>query len=227
MTWYSKNSLHQRIKPTYLKRVVVFLIPSIGCGILITAIVFFIIARATDHLIYDDIESLPHTQIALIPGASVSKEGVLSPVLKDRADAAIAVYRAGKVDKIVVSGDNSTTTYNEVNPIKNYLLYFGIPEEDVFLDYAGFDTYSSMYRARDIFLVGSTTVISQSFHLPRAVYIGQHLGIATYGFNADDGHYLYKNYVREWLANIKAVINLALHTKPKYLGKKVPVTGTQ
>jgi len=168
--------------------------------------------------------SIPHTQTALILGSSVSDEGKLSPVLKDRANAAIILYNAGKVKTILISGDNSTTTYNEVNPVKTYLITQGIPEITIFLDYAGFDTYSSMYRARDIFLVGSTTIVSQSFHLPRAVYIAQNLGITAYGFNADDGHYLLRNYLRELFANVKAIGNLTFHTRPKYLGEIVPLT---
>ena len=175
--------------------------------------------------IYSDLSALPKTQTALILGASVSKDGTLSPILQDRASAAVDIYNAHKVKRILVSGDNSTTTYNEVNPVKTYLVFHGVPAEDVFLDYAGFDTYSSMYRARDIFLVGSTTIVSQSFHLPRAVFIARNLTIDAYGYSADDGHYLLRNYIREWLANGKAVYNLLLSTKPKYLGETIPVKG--
>ncbi len=200
---------------------------AISCSIIITIAAFLIIRTQTNPYIYDTIESLPHAETALILGASVSEDGVLSAILKDRANAAITIYNVHKVEKIIVSGDNSTTTYNEVNPVKNYLVEHGIPPEIIFLDYAGFDTYSSMYRARDIFLVASTTIISQSFHLPRAVFIARNLTIPAYGFNADDGHYLLRNYVREWLANIKAVWNLVAGTKPKYLGKVVPVQGKE
>lgn len=189
--------------------------------------IFLIIKIQTSAYIYNDVASLPHTQTALILGASVGHDGTLSPILEDRAAAAVSIYKAHKVERIIVSGDNSTTTYNEVNPVKTYLVDNGIPPEIIFLDYAGFDTYSSMYRARDIFLVGSTTIVSQSFHLPRAIFIARHLTIIAYGYNADDGHYLLRNYIREWLANIKAVYNLAVSTQPKYLGKVVPVVGKE
>ena len=200
----------------------------IVCSIIIGTITIFLVIRTqTSPHIYNNVESLPHTETALILGASVFEDGTLSSVLKDRANAAIIIYKAHKVEKIIVSGDNSTTTYNEVNPVKNYLVEHGISPDVVFLDYAGFDTYSSIYRARDIFLVASTTIVSQSFHLPRAVFIAQHLGVTAYGFNADDGHYLLSNYIRELLANIKAVWNLTTRTKPKYLGKIVPVQGEE
>ena len=140
-------------------------------------------------------------------------------------DTAIALYRAGKVSKILVSGDNSTVSYNEVNPVRTYLILKGIPDEDIFLDHAGFDTYSSMYRARDIFGVTSILVTTQSFHLPRALFIAHRLGIKAYGVNADAGRILFRNYVREALADEKAVLDLMLFRKPKYLGEKIPITG--
>ncbi|MCR4306378.1 MAG: YdcF family protein, partial [Candidatus Yonathbacteria bacterium] len=97
--------------------------------------------------------------------------------------------------------------------------------QDIFLDHAGFDTYSTMYRARDIFGVTSVLIATQSFHLPRAVFIARRLGIVAYGVNADVGHMLFRNYVREALANEKAVLNLIFHRKPKYLGDTIPIMG--
>ena len=195
---------------------------AIICSILLATV--GIIKKESKPYIYQDKDLIPHTDTALIPGASVSLDGVMSPVLKDRANAAIVLYNNQKVNTILISGDNSTTTYNEVSPVKLYLIAYGIPEENIYLDYAGFDTYSTMYRARDIFLVKNMTVVTQSFHLPRAVYLARHLGITAYGYDANDGHYLLKNYIREWFADVKAMINLLVNTKPKYLGKIVPVS---
>lgn len=174
---------------------------------------------------YNDASLVPATETALIPGAAVSSEGVLSPIFLDRVDTAIGLYKAQKVSKILVSGDNSTIDHNEVNPVRLYLMSKGIPEQDIFLDHAGFDTYSSMYRARDIFKVSSIIIVTQSFHLPRAVFIARELGIEAYGFDADEGHILLRNYVREVFANEKAVLNLLFHRQPKFLGKTVPITG--
>ncbi len=186
---------------------------------------YFTIYFSTKSYIYDAVTEIPSAQAALIPGAAIFEDGALSSIFLDRVDKAIELYNAGKVSKILVSGDNSTVSHNEVNPVRLYLISKNIPDEDIFLDHAGFDTYSSMYRARDIFGVTSLIVSTQSFHLPRAVFIAHRLGIEAYGVNADVGHMLFRNYIRELLANVKAVFNLVLHTKPKYLGEKIPITG--
>ena len=190
--------------------------------ILVTNIVFYL---GTKSYIYNNFTQAPNTEVALIPGAAIYKDGSLSAVFRDRVDMAIKLYEAKKVTKILVSGDNSTDSHNEVNPVRLYLLSKGIPDQDIFLDHAGFDTYSSMYRARDIFGVTSITITTQSFHLPRSVFIARRLGIQTYGVNADVTHIRFRNYVREMLADEKAVLDLVFGRKPKYLGDKIPITG--
>ncbi len=179
----------------------------------------------TGPYIYQSVAEAPDAEVALIPGAAILPNGGLSPIFQDRADMAIQLYKAKKVLKILVSGDNSTVSHNEVNPVRNYLLLKGIPDQDIFLDHAGFDTYSTMYRARDIFGVTSMLIATQSFHLPRAVFIARALGINAYGVNADNGPSLLQNYFREVFADEKAVFDLVFHTKPKYLGNQIPVTG--
>ena len=196
-------------------------------GILLALIVITnaIIYLSTKSYMYAGAKDAPNAQAAVIPGAAVLKNGALSPIFKDRVDAAIGLYRENKVSKILVSGDNSTVSYNEVNPVRNYLLEKGVPDRDIFLDHAGFDTYSTMYRARDIFGIASMLIATQSFHLPRAVFIARNLGITAYGVNADNGASLLRNYIREALANVKAMLNLMLDRKPKYLGEKIPIAG--
>lgn len=179
----------------------------------------------TKAYIYDDAMNAPNAQTALVPGAAVFRDGTLSPVFTDRVDMAVTLYEAKKVSKILVSGDNSTESHNEVNPARLYLLNKGVPDQDIFLDHAGFDTYSTMYRARDIFGVSSILITTQSFHLPRAVFIARQLGIEAYGVNADVGRILFRNYVREVFANEKAALDLIFNTKPKYLGERIPITG--
>lgn len=179
----------------------------------------------TRAYIFDEAADAPLAQAVLIPGAAVSAAGELTPIFIDRVDLAIALYEANKVSKILVSGDNSTLSYNEVSPVRTYLLNNGIPEADIFLDHAGFDTYSSMYRARDIFGVTSVLISTQEFHLPRAVFIARKLGIEAYGVNADLGYIFKRNYVREVLANEKAMLDLFLGRTPKFLGEQVPING--
>jgi len=180
---------------------------------------------ASRPYIYDDAQAMLQAEVAIVPGAAVLGNAVPAPIFADRADAAIALYKAGKVSKILVSGDNSAVSHNEVNPARRYLLERGIPDQDIFLDHAGFDTYSSMYRARAIFGVSSAVITTQSFHLPRAVFIARRMGIDAYGMNADLGHILLRNYLREVLANEKALLDLALRRTPKYLGDPIPITG--
>ena len=194
-----------------------------GICLVLLALSFLLINLETQSHRYNELALVPHASVALIPGAAILRDGSLSPVLKDRVDAALRLYQAGKADNILVSGDNGTTTYNEVNPVRIYLVESGVPFERIYLDHAGFDTYSSMYRAKEIFRVGSTTIITQSFHLPRAVYVARHIGIIAYGYNADNGHYLRKNYIREWFADVKTLLDLSREREPKYLGDIIPI----
>ena len=106
-----------------------------------------------------------------------------------------------------------------------YLIGKGIPDQDIFLDHAGFDTYSTMYRARYIFGLSSALITTQSFHLPRAVFIARKLGMNAHGVNADVGNEFFRNYAHEMLADEKAVLDLFVHRKPRYLGDKIPITG--
>ncbi len=200
---------------------------AIGCGatfalIFVTNSVIWIGSRP---YLYASVESAPNAQTALIPGAAILESGAPSKIFLQRVDVAIELYRAGKVSKILVSGDNSTATYNEVNPVRHYLLQQGIPDEDIFLDHAGFDTYSSMYRARDIFGVTSILITTQAFHLPRAVFLARALGITAHGVRAGAAVSSWNNYLREVFANEKAMFYVVFHLKPKYLGDKIPITG--
>ena len=167
---------------------------------------------------------VPATEVAMILGASVYR-GRPSPILAERADAAIALYKADKVSKILVTGDNGALSYDEVTPVRKYLLNAGIPSQDIFLDHAGFDTYSSMYRAREVFLVQSLTIVTQDFHLPRALWIARHLGLEAYGVVAEGGEHSPYDYIREIPASIKAIVNVLTDRQPKYLGPTLPLSG--
>jgi SanA protein len=196
---------------------------ALGIGaiaILIVGINLFVHAK-TSAYIFDLITDTPNVPVVLIPGAAILRDGSISPVFRDRVDTAMDLYRAKKAQKILVSGDNSSVSHNEVDPVRLYLLNKGLPEKDIFLDHAGFDTYSTMYRARDIFGVTSVIVSSQSFHLPRAIFIARSLGIDAYGMSADKGHILVQNYIREVFADEKAAFDLLTGRKPKYLGDKI------
>jgi SanA protein len=207
---------------------IAWLVVSRGTAFLFVTItlIFLLVNIEASRFVKDDIDNLDPAHTAIVLGAMVKENGTLSLPLKDRVDTAIALYRAGKVDRILVSGDDGTVNYNEVNPSRDYLLERGVPSSVIFLDHAGFDTYSSMYRARDIFLVDTAIIVTQSFHLPRAVFIARRLGLDAQGMTADKRDYHVRNYMREVLADVKAVANLIFHRKPKYLGEEIPITGS-
>jgi SanA protein len=192
------------------------------CGLLALLIPITMRISVSKYLYTSDF-AIPQTQVAIVPGASV-ENGVPSPVLAARADAAIKLFQDGKVSKILVTGDNAEESYDEVNPVQKYLLAAGIPAQDIFLDHAGFDTYSSMYRAKVIFDATSATVVTQDFHVPRAVFIARALGMQAYGYDAGGPSSIW-DYVREIPASSKALLDIIDHRVPQYLGMPYPLSG--
>jgi len=149
--------------------------------------------------------------------------------LANRLDKAIEVYNLGHTKKILVSGDHGESSYDEVNVMRNYLLEKGIPKDDIFMDHAGFSTYDSMYRARSVFKARSAIVVTQKLHLRRALYIGDKMGIAVTGVEAENSTAKSTAFqsVREYPARVKAFLQCEiLHSKPKYLGEVIPITGS-
>jgi len=167
-----------------------------------------------------------HKQAALVLGARVYSDRRLSGIFQDRIDTAIYLYNNKKVDKIIISGDHGQDNYDEVNVAKDYLLSKNIKNEDIFLDHAGFDTYDSIYRAKEIFQAQSLVVVTQNFHLKRALYIANNLDMDVCGYSSDLHRYYGENkrQAREVLAKVKAWFNVAFNSKPKFLGDKIPLT---
>lgn len=209
------------------KKIAVVLGLVIGLALAAIFLINLNINLKTKQYIFTDTGKVPKTEVALMLGAKVFTDGRLSDMLRDRADMAIELYKGGKVSKILMSGDHGTKEYDEVNAVKKYLLEKGISGNDIFLDYAGFDTYDSMYRAKEIFQAQTVVIISQNFHLPRAVYIGRSLGLEAYGVSADTHVYggIENNKNREILADVKAFWDVNLLVKPKFLGEPIPLSG--
>lgn len=184
-----------------------------------------LISSQSQAYIFSEIEKTPGSQTVLVLGASVYSNKYMSAMLEDRAKAALEIYQKGKAKKILVSGDNRSDDYNEVIVVQKYLLEQGVPKQDIYLDYAGFDTYDSLYRARDIFKVKNIIIVTQGFHLPRALYIARSLGIDAVGFKVDSRKYqnIEYNILREKLANIKAFFDVVLKAKPTFLGEAIPI----
>lgn len=167
-------------------------------------------------------------QAALVLGARVWESGEMSDIFKDRAKTALNLYNEGKVTKILVSGDHGQKDYDEVNAAKKYLLENNVKGEDIFLDHAGFDTYDSLYRAREIFQADSLVIVTQDFHLPRALYIAKSLELEACGQGADIRRYRGERARerREFFAKIKAWLDVSFQSKPKYLGEEMPLSGS-
>lgn len=173
-------------------------------------------------------DEAPSAQVAIVLGASVSAAGRPSPMLADRLQTGIGLYESGKVRKLLLSGDHGTIPYDEVNAMRAYVLEHGVPPEDVFMDHAGFSTFDTMYRARDVFLIEDALVVTQQFHLERAVYTARTLGLEATGVAADLRPYrdLERLRIREWFARCKALLQLhVLGSEPRFLGPTIPITG--
>ncbi len=187
----------------------------------------YYIRKTTSKYIFSNIEKVPNCYTALVLGAKVYDDGRLSGVLKDRVDTGLDLYRLGKIKRFLLSGDHGRKDYDEVNQMEKYLVSKGVKEESIFLDHAGFDTYDSAYRAKHIFLVDDVIIISQNFHIKRAIYIARKLGLDAYGVKADKHNYgiAKKMLIREKIANIKAFLELLIKKESKYLGKEISIKG--
>ena len=173
-----------------------------------------------------NIDNSPQADAIIVFGALVRSDGTVSDMLADRLNVGYKLYKAGKAPKIIVSGDHGSTAYDEVNGMRKYLQDKGVPREDIFMDHAGFDTYDSLYRARDVFLVKKAILVSQEFHVTRALYIGKRLGMEVAGVTSDLHIYPGMKYYRfrEIGARLKAFAQAdILKPKPKYLGEAIPI----
>lgn len=187
----------------------------------------FNILKSTRSSIYSSIEEVPTRQVALVLGARVYINGQMSSILADRVKTALELYQAGKVEKFLLSGDHGRVDYDEVNAMKDYLLENQVSSADIFLDHAGFDTYDSLYRAQKIFEVNNLVIVTQEFHLPRAIYLARELGLDVVGLKADRQQYLYmkRNNLREFLARVKAFIDIISKSKSKFGGEVISIDG--
>ncbi len=163
----------------------------------------------------------------LVLGCMVWGDGTPSDMLGDRLRRGVELYHAGAAPKLLMSGDHGRVEYNEVGSMKQYAVDAGVPSEDVFMDHAGFSTYESMYRAREIFQAEKIIIITQKYHLYRALYIAQHFGMEAYGVDADYQTYYgqTKREIREILARCKDFATAIFKPKPTFLGDTIPVSG--
>ena len=180
--------------------------------------------------IHADFSSVPEKYTVIVPGARVYQNNI-SFVVRDRLEAASACVKGGKAQRILISGDHGTKDYDEVNRMRLYMQnVYGTSDEIIFLDHAGFSTYETMYRAKEIFGVENAIVVTQQFHLARAVYIAKKLGIDIAGYEAAElnpfSAKIHTSWaIRESLARVKTFFLVLCKAKPTYLGEKIPITG--
>lgn len=184
--------------------------------------IYFEVQRHQDS-IYDSTEAVPAMPAAIVFGA-----GINSREFRDRIDTAVGLYKSGKVLKLLMTGDNRYINYNEPIAMKKAAVSRGVPEQDIVCDFAGFRTYDSLYRARDIFGVKQAVLVSQRYHLPRAIFLAQCLGLKVVGIDAGVHSYgpIQSWYdLREFVAAEAAWLDVIAGRKPKFLGKREPLFG--
>jgi SanA protein len=173
------------------------------------------------------VETVPADRVAIVFGAEVKKDGTPSAVLRDRVETAVELYKNNKVEKLLMSGDNRFVDYNEPESMRQYAVSLGVPDADIVLDYAGRRTYDTCYRAKEIFKVDSAILVTQGFHLPRALFLCNSFGIEAVGVKADNYYYLKRLRliwnIRETLATVQAMWDVYVEHPMPVLGEPEPI----
>lgn len=172
--------------------------------------------------------ALPDVDCVIVLGCRVNENGTVSDMLRDRLTCGIALYEAGAAPKLLMSGDHGKPDYNEVGAMKQFATDHGVPSENVFMDHAGFSTYETLYRAKAVFGARKILIVTQEYHLYRALYIAKQLGLDAYGVSADLHTYAGQRVrdLREVLARCKDFAKCLFMPAPTYLGDPIPLTGS-
>jgi len=200
-------------------------------AVIIIAIVFiinYVVKGTTKKQILSESEAtkLENIDCILVLGAGIWGDKP-SPMLEDRLLQAISLYQNNVSAKIIMSGDHGTKEYDEVNIMKNFAIERGVPSENIFMDHAGFSSYESIYRAKEIFKTEKIVIVTQEYHLYRSLHIAKKLGIEAYGVGSDPRKYAGQSYreLREILARNKDFVKCIFKPEPTYLGETIPVSG--
>lgn len=198
-----------------------------GCLFLFLINLYMIRKEKPNIISSDDAAALGDVDCIMVLGCSVRPDGTPSGMLRDRLDKGIELYEDGVSDRLLMSGDHGRKNYDEVNRMKQYAIDEGIPSGDIFMDHAGFSTYESMYRARDIFQAERIVVVTQEYHMYRALYNAGQMGMDAYGVASDPRKYGSQKIrdAREMLARTKDFLYAIAKPKPTYLGEAIPVSG--
>ena len=194
-------------------------------GVAVVGINAYMISYANEYILTEEDLKNEKFDCIMVLGAGLW-DGEPSPMLQERLDFGIIAYETGCTDKMLMSGDHGREEYDEVNKMKDVAIENGVPAESIFMDHAGFSTYESMYRARDVFQVEKMVIVTQKYHLYRAVYNARKLGIDAYGFAADKLEYPIYNDAREAMARVKDFFYCIFEPEPTYLGEVIPISAS-
>ena len=205
----------------------VFFIGLLG-GVTVLGLNAQVIGATNDKILStEQAAQLGNVDCILVLGCKVHEDGNPSHMLEDRLKRGVALYKGGAAPKILMSGDHGQVEYDEVNAMKKYAMDAGVPSQDVFMDHAGFSTYESMYRAKEVFGAKRIIIVTQEYHLYRAIYAAEQMGMEAYGVDAD-----YRTYsgqlmrdVREVLARVKDLLTAECKPLPTYLGDEIDISG--
>lgn len=210
-----KQNKKSSLKKGLVLGIIIFLCLLFSVSILIR----YYIQNQSRKFIYNSLKNIPNCNVALVLGAKIDKNGNPSTLLADRIGTASELYKLGKVKKLLLSGDNRFSNYNEPEKMRDYAMKLGVPGKDIVLDYAGRRTYDSIYRAKHIFGQSQIIIVSQKFHLERAIFLSKHIGISAFGANADVlFHKNNKAEIREFPACLSAFLDV-------YILSPKPITG--
>lgn len=185
-----------------------------------------LVVKAAQGKTFAELNEVPFSRVGLLLGTSkYVKSGNENLYFNNRIAAALELFKANKIEFLIISGDNSRIGYDEPTDMKTELVISGVDSNKIYLDYAGFRTFDSMVRLKEVFGQDSVLIVSQKFHNERAIYIAEELNIKAYGYNAADVNKYY-GLLTEWrekLARVKVVLDFMVGTKPKFLGKKIKI----
>lgn len=209
-----------------MKKIIKYSVLVLIVSCLVVLSINFYVIQSTKNQVNVEKDKLSDIDCILILGAGIRNDKP-SPMLEDRLNEGIKLYKEGIAPKIIMSGDHGRKDYDEVNIMKEYAIDQGVLSEDIFMDHAGFSTYESIYRAKKIFNVNKIVVVTQKYHLYRALYIANKLGVEAYGVNSDPRRYVGAAYreAREILARNKDFLKCIIKPKTTYLGESIPVSG--
>ena len=195
---------------------------------LIIGINAYVVSKYKDKILTVEEFENNNVDCIMVLGAHVKSDGEPCVLLRDRLNKGLELYQTGVSDKLLMTGDHGQIEYDEVNAMKNYAIAQGVDGDYIFMDHAGFSTYESMYRAKEVFGVKSMVIVTQKYHLYRALYVANQLGIDAYGVCTEDIEYSSqtKREIREAAARIKDVGYVMFRPEPTYLGEAIPISGS-